>query len=120
MPKAFNFRAGARNIVVFFSVAILSGCGGRASHPIETTNAYDARLSCDHLYAERQVNDARIVDLAGEKRGDAGNNVAKAIGQGPVGILFLDLSDSEKKEIEAFQARNTVLDQMIAERCSQH
>jgi hypothetical protein len=31
--------------------------------------------------------------------------------------LFLDLSNTEQKEITAFQARNQVLDGLIAQRC---
>jgi hypothetical protein len=116
MRKVTSLRAafGAATVV---PTLLLSACGGRSSHPVEATTAHDAQLSCDHLHAERRVNDARIADLDGERKGDSDNNVGKVIGQGAVGILFLDLSDSEKKEIQAFQARNKVLDQMVAERC---
>jgi hypothetical protein len=116
MRKVIDRRGGALVSVLFVSMTVLCGCGGRSSHPIEATNAYDSQLSCDHLRAERQVNDARIADLAGEKGGDANNNVGKVL-EGPVGILFLDLSDSEKQEITAFQTRNKVLDQLIAQKC---
>jgi hypothetical protein len=118
MLKRMNLKVGLRMAAALVPAAILAGCGGRSSHPIEAATAFDAQLSCDHLRAERQVNDLRIADLQGEKDNDGTNNVGKVVGQGVVGIMFLDLSDSEKKEIEAFQARNKVLDQMLAERCS--
>jgi hypothetical protein len=118
MPKVVKFRVVASIAAILVPAVMLAGCGGRSIHPIEATNAYDGQLTCDHLRAERRVNDARIADLIDEKGGDANNNVGKVIGQGPVGVMFLDLSDSEKKEIEAFQARDKVIDQMTAERCA--
>ena len=97
------------------TVLLLAACGGRVGHPVEAATPLDDRLGCDHLSAERRVNDARIADLKGEKNNAGVNNAAFLIWQ----PLFLDVSNSENKEIAAFQERNRVLDRFIAERCPQ-
>lgn len=89
-------------------------CGGRVSRPIAATTPYDDQLSCDHLRAERQVNDARIADLNGERDHSAVTNVGWLVYL----PLFMDVSKSEATEITAFQDRNTVLDGLIAKKCS--
>jgi hypothetical protein len=96
------------------AVLLLAACGGRASHPVEAATPLDDRLSCDHLSAERRVNDARIADLKGEKNNAGVNNAGFLVFQ----PLFLDVSNSENKEIAAFQERNKVLDRLISERCA--
>jgi hypothetical protein len=98
-------------LVVFL---LLAGCGGRAAHPVAVNNAYDDRLTCDHLHAERGVNDSKLADLTKERKDANGNNVGTALLEGP---LWLDLSGAERTEADALVKRNAVLDGLIAKRC---
>jgi hypothetical protein len=92
---------------------MLAGCGGRVSRPIAANEPYDSQLDCAHLTAEKAVNAARARDLAGEQTDDANNN----LGQLLLNPLFLNLSGSEQTEIEAFAAREKVLDQLMLQKC---
>jgi hypothetical protein len=92
----------------------LAGCGGRVAHPVAATNDYDDRLSCDHLRAERGVNDSKLADLTQERKNAETNNVGQAL----AGPLFIDLSSSERTEADALVKRNAVLDQLIARKCT--
>jgi hypothetical protein len=103
-------------VVVAVSLALVA-CGGRVARPVDSTTAIDDQLSCDHLRAEQQVNDARIADLKDEKSGATNNNVAGVVTGGAAGVLMLDVSGSETKEISALRERNKVLDGLIAKKC---
>jgi len=76
-------------------------------------NDYDDRLSCDHLRAERSINDAKLADLVKERKNDNNNNVGIAL----MDPLFLDLSGSERTEADALTKRNAVLDGLIGQKC---
>ena len=101
------------NRLAVFCLLLLAGCGGRAAHPVAANNDYDDRLSCDHLRAEREVNDSKLADLTKERKNDNNNNVGLAV----MDPLFLDLSGSERTEAEALTKRNAVLDGLIATKC---
>jgi hypothetical protein len=104
-----------KNISVVLVLILLSGCGGRAAHPVAVNNDYDDRLTCDHLHAERGVNDSKIADLTQERKSANGNNVGTAVLIGP---LWMDLSGAERTEAEALTKRNAVLDALIAKKCT--
>jgi hypothetical protein len=91
--------------LTLISCGLLAACGGRVSHPVDTTTPYDSRLSCDHIQAELVVNQKHIDDLFNEKDDDENNNVGMLV----IAPLFMDLSDSEKIEVTALQKRNDVL-----------
>jgi len=104
----------AKNIPLLFCLLLLSTCGGRVAHPVAINNDYDDRLTCDHLKAEREVNDSRLADLVKEGKHDDLNNAGMAV----INPLFLDLHDSERKEADALTKRNAVLDGLIGKKCS--
>lgn len=99
--------------VVAMFVLFLGACGGRVSNPVASSNDFDDQLSCDQLRGERLVNDSRIQDLTDEKLNARKNDIGLMLSS----PFILDLSNSEEKEIEAFQKRNKVLDRMIVNRC---
>lgn len=103
--------------IVLLLVLSLDSCGGRVARPVSATTPYDSQLTCEHITAERTVNDARIADLKGEEHDDIDNDVGFAIGMGLTGAIFLDTSDAEKSEIKALHARNAVLDDLMAKKC---
>lgn len=92
-------------LVCVVLIAALSACGGRVAKPVQQNRASDALLTCQHISAEREVNETRILDLVGETDFANNNNAAKVLG-GVATLMFLDLSDSEQREIVALQARN--------------
>ena len=94
---------------------LLSGCGGRTAHPVAVNNDYDDRLTCDHLHAERGVNDSKLADLTKERKDANANNIGAAVLMGP---LWLDLSGAERTEAEALTKRDAVLDALIAKKCT--
>lgn len=104
-------------LVVLFALP-LSGCGGRTSHPVSATTPYDAQLTCEHIRAERVVNDARIADLKNEEDNDTNNDIAFAVGMGLSGGLFLNNSKAEESEINALKARDVVLDGLLTKKCA--
>lgn len=97
-------RRCGRPISVGFSVfvLVLGGCGGRVARPVEVVRPFDDSLTCVHIVQELQSNSDRIADLRGEVKAQNDNNVGLLI----VSPLFLNVNDSEDKEIEALVARN--------------
>ncbi len=83
-------------------VLVASACGGRVSHPIQLIQPIDDQLTCDHLQAEYSNNQYRVRELLGERADQMRDNV----GFIATSILFIDLKDTERKEITAAQARN--------------
>lgn len=103
---------------VFLVCAGLGSCGGREAHPVSATTPYDDQLTCDHLRAERKVNDQKVADLTGERQDEVNNNVGMVLAGGIGGALMMDTSNAEATEIDAFRARNKVLDDLIAKKCA--
>ncbi|MEM6623309.1 MAG: hypothetical protein AAF674_13845 [Pseudomonadota bacterium] len=91
-------------------VALLAGCGGRPTAPVQTERTTDAELTCAHILAESEVNLARIEGLVGEGELATGQNVAFLLIAPIVALpMFLDLGTAEQDEIKALEARNVRL-----------
>jgi len=69
----------------------------------------DARLSCSHLSGEYNNNGKRMVELVGEE----GNRGRDNLGLLLVSPLFLDLSSTQKDEVEAINLRQGKLIQLM-------
>jgi len=91
----------------------LAACGGRVSRPVLATQPTDAQLDCAHLTAEKSVNAARAADLTGEQNNDVRNNLGMLV----LSPLFLNFTGSEQTELAAFAARESTLNQLIAQKC---
>lgn len=90
-------------------------CGGRTAHPVALERSYDEKLSCSHLSGERENNFKRLSELTGENRDKLRDNLGLLISN----PLFLDFSDTQKKEAAAILARNMRLaDLMAAKSCT--
>lgn len=94
------------------AAALLAGCGGRTANPVSVVQPTDAVANCDILAAEIHANNRRMQSLADQKSNTTGKNVALAV----VGVVLfwpalfaMDLSDSERVEIQALQDRNAHL-----------
>ncbi len=77
--------------------------------PVSERRAHDSFLTCNHLIAEHSVNLKRMVELDSERQFESANNVGMLL----VSPLFMDLSDTEKKEIAALLKRNTELERLM-------
>ena len=117
MNRGTIFARTAAFIFLLSMSLLLSACGGRTTNPVAATTPYDAQLTCEHVQAEREVNDAHIADLKNEEQDDTRNNVAFVVTGGIAGALVTDASHSEETEIKALKARDDVLDGLIAEKC---
>lgn len=110
MRKGISWRE--RTLAATLVLAVMpGGCGGRAAKPVAATKPFDSELSCDYLAAELSVNQAKAVDLLGERR-NASNITAGAIAGAillPAYLVFVDLSDTEKTEAAALATRNEEL-----------
>ncbi len=91
--------------VVLF-ISLISGCGGRVADPVPVTKSNDDKLTCAHIKAEKEVNQARVLDLAQESEFSETNNIGLLL----VSPLFLDLSDGIQSEIRALSDRNIQLE----------
>ena len=89
-------------IVLASGSLLLAACGGRASEAVTVERTTDSLLSCDHMTAEHRVNSKRIPELDKERSSESSNNAGLLL----VAPLFMDFSDTEKKEIEALKSRN--------------
>jgi hypothetical protein len=113
MSRKFSSHPAVTGLALGLLVGAMAGCGGRTAQPVALTTPVDSALSCDHLRAEHRVNLARIADLGGERQNAQTNNVGMLV----VSPLFLDLSQSERRETEALVARNQVLEHLISDKC---
>jgi hypothetical protein len=102
-----------KTLLVLLSCVALSACGGRTSHPVATTTPDDALMSCAHLDAELAINKHHIDDLMDEKDHSENNNLAAGL---LMPIYMIDLSDTERKEMDALQKRNDVLTSLMKQK----
>ena len=84
----------------------LSGCGGRKANPVLVKQPGDGQLSCFALKTEIADLEECMQELA-----PATNKAGKNVGLGVVGWflfvpwVFMDFSEAEKKELEAYRQR---------------
>ena len=85
-----------------------ASCGGRVANPIPVSNSFDEALSCTHLAGELDNNRKRLAELTGESETKVAENIGYLISL----PLFIDLSQSQKTEAQAIDARNVRLMQL--------
>ncbi|MBX3506537.1 MAG: hypothetical protein KF895_13750 [Parvibaculum sp.] len=107
-----------RRLSALLLLAGLTACGGRVSNEVQQVRPSDAALTCDHLEAELSVNRSQMAELTGERQTANEHNAGKIAGAVlvPAYILFLDLSDTEKKEAEALMRRNQEIERLMTAR----
>lgn len=99
-------------ICVAAFAALLAACGGRVANPVALDSGFDDRLSCAHLAGERANNVKRLSELTGEGEDRIENNLGLLV----TSPLFLDFSDTLKREAEALIARNERLSALMDEK----
>ena len=106
-----------RNLVLGILVlAILSSCApGRTPNNIKVTNVSDINLSCEELLSEIDSINLRVIELTEEEsskdKKNTGLQIAGAIFLVP--LLFMDLTESERIEINAYRARYFHLTKLV-------
>lgn len=90
----------------FLSATMLIGCAGRDAHPVSTYQYGDEKKSCKALEMELTLTEQKIERLIPETH-KTGKNVA--LGVAGVFLIvpwfFMDLTKSEKIELEALRQR---------------
>lgn len=87
-------------------VAFLTGCAGRPANPVMVDQVGDAKKSCASLEAEMKTAEseiARLLPQTDKKGKNIGLGVAGAFLLVP--LFFMDLTESEKIEVEAYRQR---------------
>lgn len=73
--------------VVFALVAtasVVSGCGGRAAHPVASTNPADSAFDCAGIKREFEANERQVLATVKERSDAQGKNVVL----GATGVLL--------------------------------
>jgi hypothetical protein len=93
-------------VVVLSCVFIIVGCGGRAANPVMISQYGDQRKSCEALQMEMAQNHQEITRLLPETEKTGKNAALGVLG---VFILvpwfFMDFSESEQIEVNAYRQR---------------
>lgn len=99
----------------------LVGCAGRDAHPVSIRQYGDENRSCSALESELRFIDSEISRLIPKT-----DKTSKNVGLGIAGVFFLvpwffmDLSQSEQIEVDAYRQRYNYLLSLAADRqCSQ-
>jgi len=87
-------------------VTTLVGCGGRTANPVQTWQPSDDNLSCASLVAAMQECESNIQNRI-PKSEKTGKNVALGTAGAffIVPLFFMDFSEAEKVEIDAYRNR---------------
>lgn len=85
---------------------LTAGCAGHAPNPVLVSRPSDSEMSCRSLMAEMEEIDHNIRKLL-PKSEKTGKNVALGVAGAffLVPWFFMDFSDAEKVEIDAYQSR---------------
>lgn len=88
----------------------LSGCGGRSANPTKTSQPGDHQLSCFALKSELMDIEEYMRELVPDTK-----KIGKNVGLGVAGWffivpwIFMDFSEAEQQELEAYRKRYNYL-----------
>ncbi|MBA3660147.1 MAG: hypothetical protein H0W64_00275 [Gammaproteobacteria bacterium] len=91
-------------------VTLLTGCAGATPHPIPQYQPHDRQLTCNQIGFEIKNNQTKILNLIPQE-----NKIGKNIALGVAGWFFIvpwffmDFSDAERVEVQAYELRNNYL-----------
>jgi len=94
-------------LVIMF---LITGCAGKTPNPVPQYQPGDEMMDCGDIYQEITDNQQRMFQLY-PKTQKTGKNVALGVTGAffIVPLFFMDFSDAERIEIEAFQRRDSYL-----------
>lgn len=91
-------------------VMVLTGCAGTTPKPVPQYQPGDEQLTCQQIKQEMVDNQTKVADLI-PKENKTGKNVVLGVAGAffLVPLLFMDFSDAEKVEVQAYQLRDNWL-----------
>jgi len=97
-------------------VIAVTGCAGKTPNPVQSVKMGDQHMTCNEIYMEMAYIDQQVAKLVPESK-KAGKNTALGVAGWFLIVpwFFMDFSDAEKIEIQAYQARYLEL-QKLGER----
>lgn len=103
----------SKKLVTYFmcfnllSATIISGCAGKTPNPVQTYQPDDNYMSCSQIRQEIFNNQTELSKLFPESQ-KTGKNVALGVAGAFLIVpwFFMDFSDAERIEIQAFQRRD--------------
>lgn len=95
-----------KGIAVIITVTLLVGCAGRAANPVMVQQYGDDSKSCSRLENEMMFVEGEITRLVPQTE-KTGKNVALGVTGFffIVPLFFMDLSQAEQQEVNAFRQR---------------
>jgi hypothetical protein len=103
-------------IAVFGMVTLITACAGKDPNPVQAVKMGDQHMTCNEIHMEMAYIDQQIAKLIPESQ-KTGKNTTLAVAGWFLIVpwFFMDFSDAEKIEIQAYQARYLEL-QKLGER----
>ena len=100
---------------LFAATLLLSACAGRTPNPIPQHQPGDELLSCSQIKQEIMDNQTKVMNLIPQEN-KIGKNVALGVAGAFVLVpwFFMDFSDAERVEVQAYQLRNNWLRALAA------
>ena len=92
--------------ILFIVISLVFGCAGRAANPVLADQTGDNKKSCQSIETEMRFIETEIKRLMPET-----DKTGKNVGLGIAGALlivplfFMDLTESEKIEVNAYRQR---------------
>jgi len=94
-------------------LTLLAGCAGKTPNPVQVYQPDDEYLNCSQIKEELNNNQAEMYRLYPKTKKLGKNVVLGVTGYFLiVPLFFMDFSDAEKIEIDAFQKRDAHLQQL--------
>lgn len=102
---------------LFLTSFLLSACAGRTPNPIPQHQPGDKILSCSQIKQELLDNQTKVMNLIPQEN-KTGKNIALGVAGAFVLVpwFFMDFSDAERVEIQAYQLRDNWLRSLSAKK----
>lgn len=111
------------SIVLISGILLMSmtGCGGRSANPVQVSQINDYDISCNQIKTELSQIQYRIRQKTGQKNAGDGKDTALFV-TGMIlfwpALFFMDLSNADKVELDAMQARYNHLTGIYNSKCN--
>ena len=107
----------AKPLLVGILSLSLIACAGKSAKPVASYKVGDDQMTCNELKAEMAHIDTRVSELIPESE-KTGKNVALGVAGWFLIVpwFFMDFSDAEKVEIQAYQERYLALEKTYSKK----